>query len=652
MDCPKFVPNIFNNSKCSQCFKALENHSQSRVKSSSNTIQDHLPLNVLKCGHLFIAPPDFLPRDHHFRNKRWQRRWFILYENGTLKYSIDDHPEAIPQGYIDLNQLIELGEGDEITSHPHSVILKFNDSTFFLKGSSGEECRKWTHLLTKFCPNAASISSGVRRLSNFCDITTEKPITDESPTDKGVVRKGMDEWSKEEGLPTLLRSYVSAYESKSIKLAENEVTGNMDSLRIQPIHQIVHNSNTHLLRGDPDGGEQLLVADRHVSAQPQPPVSAEEISSNLKTLKSCLNSKKLELQELSQDSGLAPDKLVLENFKLQLNSYFLEIDKVSYLVNYRERDLKECLAQKEQEVAHLRSALGSTIDNHILQDENKLLVERINDVTEKYYNLDKNHKILKSKLHRYRTNSLKNVDLENEVTIKLAKLESRLNQYLPSEEELPQQPVAPTNEKPTLLNVVFKLNALEQRLEAGGPPTEWYKCDNCSYLNDEIQERDCKLNELETMVNHLESNVAYINTLKVKHEKEVGELTKISSEALRALESSYSRLVRELEQKHAGTLKEFEIQKEKEFHEETRATKNALELLKNNYELELQTEIEELRKEFLIKYKEQNAMLQKMHLEHEDETNQLRALLNELTQKYAEKCLETAHLEEALRRRN
>ncbi len=32
-----------------------------------------------------------------FRTKRWQRRWFVLYDDGELTYSVDDHPETIPQ---------------------------------------------------------------------------------------------------------------------------------------------------------------------------------------------------------------------------------------------------------------------------------------------------------------------------------------------------------------------------------------------------------------------------------------------------------------------------------------------------------------------------------------------------------------------------
>ena len=30
-------------------------------------------------------------------SKRWQRRWFVLYDDGELTYSVDDHPETVPQ---------------------------------------------------------------------------------------------------------------------------------------------------------------------------------------------------------------------------------------------------------------------------------------------------------------------------------------------------------------------------------------------------------------------------------------------------------------------------------------------------------------------------------------------------------------------------
>ena len=51
---------------------------------------------MTRCGYLFVAP-DWDFSNPINRTKRWQRRWFVLYDDGELTYSVDDHPETIPQ---------------------------------------------------------------------------------------------------------------------------------------------------------------------------------------------------------------------------------------------------------------------------------------------------------------------------------------------------------------------------------------------------------------------------------------------------------------------------------------------------------------------------------------------------------------------------
>lgn len=67
---------------------------------------------ILKCGYLFVAPDwDFTNpiyrskvKLNFFKSldiwnliflyvyfKRWQRRWFVLFDDGELTYAVDDH---------------------------------------------------------------------------------------------------------------------------------------------------------------------------------------------------------------------------------------------------------------------------------------------------------------------------------------------------------------------------------------------------------------------------------------------------------------------------------------------------------------------------------------------------------------------------------
>jgi len=674
MDCPKFIPNIFYPSKCRQCFKSREDHrlvpsNKDNNSSGGRDVPSQPSPDVLKCGHLFIAPLDYLPLDPHSRNKRWQRRWFILVQPGILSYSIDDHPEAVPQGSIDLTLLEELRSGEEVTGHEYSFILKSPKATVFLKGSSGDESRKWVRLLSKYAPNTVEIfGSCIRRSSSSCASTASNATLDERgaiPTQNEAPQAHLSSSAAPKaqiqiigkGKPLVrLRSYTPAYE----KMATTTTTAKKSSA-------------THL-RGDPDGGEQVVTVDSaqspskwtlNSSSSSSLKSATGDISAKLESLKAQLASRKWDLERQSKDSSVGKsERLALDNMKLQLNSYFIEIDKLSYAVNVREGELKGLLKAKESELGEIQTKLRQmnalAAKNSLLEDENRLLVERINDLTEKFYGVEKNSKVLKSKLHRYRTNSLKDKDLELEVTSKVAQLESRLNQFLPQETPPPsptQQTHGPSpviEKKASLLGVIVKLNELEKRLEGSEVfnPTEWYKCGNCEFLQEEIHERDSKLNELETMVNSLESTLNHTNAIRSKYEGEVAEMQSLCADSLRSLETAYNRLVRELEEKHCLEMTQFDIAKEKEMEDETRATRNALELLKRSYEMELGNGIAEAREELLRKYRDKGTSLQELHHQHEEETHALREKVKTLTLKYSEKCLETVQLQEAFIQRN
>ena len=49
-ECRKFSPNIFNKSKCSNCFRLKEDHSASAIQLNKASRK------ISKCGYLFVAP--------------------------------------------------------------------------------------------------------------------------------------------------------------------------------------------------------------------------------------------------------------------------------------------------------------------------------------------------------------------------------------------------------------------------------------------------------------------------------------------------------------------------------------------------------------------------------------------------------------------
>lgn len=145
-DCKKFAPNIFNKTKCSNCFKQKEEHSQEALECNRASRK------VAKSGYLFVAPGwDFsIPLN---RTKRWQRRWFVLYDDGELNYSVDEHPDTVPQASIDMTQVLEVASAEDVTGHVNSLAITAPDGVTFVKAVTREDARNWTNVLSVYARN-------------------------------------------------------------------------------------------------------------------------------------------------------------------------------------------------------------------------------------------------------------------------------------------------------------------------------------------------------------------------------------------------------------------------------------------------------------------------------------------------------------------
>ncbi|XP_072376482.1 uncharacterized protein osp [Diabrotica undecimpunctata] len=141
--CKKFAPNIFHKTKCSNCFKQKEEHSAEALECNRAS------RSIARSGYLFVAPDwDFsVPLN---RTKRWQRRWFVLYDDGELNYSVDEHPDTVPQGSVDMCKVLEVTGAEQVTGHPHSLALTSPDRVTFVKAASREDARWWAELLAVF----------------------------------------------------------------------------------------------------------------------------------------------------------------------------------------------------------------------------------------------------------------------------------------------------------------------------------------------------------------------------------------------------------------------------------------------------------------------------------------------------------------------
>ncbi|XP_067941851.1 putative leucine-rich repeat-containing protein DDB_G0290503 isoform X2 [Watersipora subatra] len=185
--CRKFVPNLFNKTKCQSCFGAKEAHTAEALESSKAARK------ISKCAYLFVSPDlDFSNPLH--RTKRWQRRFFILYDDGELTYSVDDNPGTIPQGSVDMNKCTDVFDAEERTGHEYSIgITVPNQPSSYVKGTSKDEIQRWFDVLvmyprsltikTKRSPGSKAGIGGVARHHSYFPSGAEKSVSDDEDAD-------------------------------------------------------------------------------------------------------------------------------------------------------------------------------------------------------------------------------------------------------------------------------------------------------------------------------------------------------------------------------------------------------------------------------------------------------------------------------------
>ncbi|XP_015283140.1 PREDICTED: myosin phosphatase Rho-interacting protein isoform X5 [Gekko japonicus] len=140
--CRKFQANIFNKSKCQNCFKPRESH-----------LLNDEDLNQAKPiygGWLLLAPEgtDFDNPVH--RSRKWQRRFFILYEHGLLRYALDEMPTTLPQGTINMNQCVDVVDGEGRTGQKFSLCILTPEKEHFIRAENKEIISGWLEMLVVY----------------------------------------------------------------------------------------------------------------------------------------------------------------------------------------------------------------------------------------------------------------------------------------------------------------------------------------------------------------------------------------------------------------------------------------------------------------------------------------------------------------------
>ncbi|XP_072414343.1 myosin phosphatase Rho-interacting protein isoform X5 [Chiloscyllium punctatum] len=140
--CRKFQANIFNKSKCQNCFKPREVHLL--------TDEDLNQAKPIYGGWLCLAPEGTDFENPMQRSRKWQRRFFVLYEHGCLRYALDESPSTLPQGTVNMNQCTDVVDAEPKTGQKNALCIVTPEREFFIRGESKEIINGWLEQLTVY----------------------------------------------------------------------------------------------------------------------------------------------------------------------------------------------------------------------------------------------------------------------------------------------------------------------------------------------------------------------------------------------------------------------------------------------------------------------------------------------------------------------
>ncbi|XP_034425973.1 early endosome antigen 1 isoform X5 [Hippoglossus hippoglossus] len=176
--CRKFQANIFNKSKCQNCFKPRESHLLND--------EDFNQAKPIYGGWLLLAPEGTNFDNPLHRSRKWQRRFFILYEHGLLRYALDEMPSTLPQGTINMNQCSDVINGEARTGQKNSLCILTSDKEHFIRAECKEIINGWQEALTVYPRTNKQNQKKKRKVDppthqSLCDLTSHCALSSSYP---------------------------------------------------------------------------------------------------------------------------------------------------------------------------------------------------------------------------------------------------------------------------------------------------------------------------------------------------------------------------------------------------------------------------------------------------------------------------------------
>ncbi|KAK2829290.1 hypothetical protein Q7C36_017280 [Tachysurus vachellii] len=142
VSCNKFQANVFDQSRCQNCFKSRVGHVLTREEMEQ--------VKPIYASWLCLAPEGLDFNNPMQRSRKWQRRFFILYEHGCLEFALDDLPSTIPQGTVNLHHCSDVIDAEGRTGQKNTLCIITSDQDIYIRGDSKEIVNGWCEQLLAF----------------------------------------------------------------------------------------------------------------------------------------------------------------------------------------------------------------------------------------------------------------------------------------------------------------------------------------------------------------------------------------------------------------------------------------------------------------------------------------------------------------------
>ncbi|KAK5855837.1 hypothetical protein PBY51_007478 [Eleginops maclovinus] len=98
-------------------------------------------------GWLCLAPEGTDFANPMQRSRKWQRRFFILYEDGSLSFALDELPSTLPQGTVNMNLCTDIADAEPRTGQRNALCIVTPAQEIFIRGDNKEIINGWSDQL-------------------------------------------------------------------------------------------------------------------------------------------------------------------------------------------------------------------------------------------------------------------------------------------------------------------------------------------------------------------------------------------------------------------------------------------------------------------------------------------------------------------------